>query len=29
MVAIPVTRSISIDSEELQESFTRAGGSIG
>ena len=26
MVAIPVTRSISIDSEELQESFTRAGG---
>lgn len=26
MVAIPVTRTISIDSEELQESFTRAGG---
>lgn len=26
MVAIPVTRSISIDSDELQESFTRAGG---
>ncbi|MBP2275727.1 MULTISPECIES: alternative ribosome rescue aminoacyl-tRNA hydrolase ArfB [Sphingomonas] len=26
MVAIPVTRSISIDSEELQESFTRASG---
>lgn len=26
MAAIPVTRSISIDSEELQESFTRAGG---
>ena len=26
MVAIPVTRSISLDSEELQESFTRAGG---
>lgn len=26
MPAIPVTRSISIDSDELQESFTRAGG---
>jgi ribosome-associated protein len=26
MVAIPVTRSISIDSDELQESFTRSGG---
>lgn len=26
MVAIPVTRSISIDSDELQESFTRASG---
>ncbi len=26
MVAIPVTRTISIDSDELQESFTRAGG---
>ncbi len=26
MVAIPITRSISIDSEELEESFTRAGG---
>ena len=26
MVAIPVTRSISIDSDELVESFTRAGG---
>ncbi|MEG3174663.1 alternative ribosome rescue aminoacyl-tRNA hydrolase ArfB [Sphingomonas sp. RB3P16] len=26
MAAIPVTRSISIDSDELQESFTRAGG---
>lgn len=26
MVAIPVTRSISIDSEEIEESFTRAGG---
>jgi ribosome-associated protein len=26
MVAIPVTRSISIDSDEIEESFTRAGG---
>ena len=26
MAAIPVTRSISIDSDELEESFTRAGG---
>ena len=26
MVAIPVTRSISIDSEEIEESFTRASG---
>lgn len=26
MPAIPVTRSISIDSDELQESFTRSGG---
>ncbi|WP_010186547.1 alternative ribosome rescue aminoacyl-tRNA hydrolase ArfB [Sphingomonas sp. PAMC 26605] len=26
MAAIPITRSISIDSDELQESFTRAGG---
>ena len=26
MVAIPVTRTISIDSDELEESFTRAGG---
>lgn len=26
MVAIPITRTISIDSDELQESFTRAGG---
>ncbi|MES2021587.1 MAG: alternative ribosome rescue aminoacyl-tRNA hydrolase ArfB [Pseudomonadota bacterium] len=26
MVAIPVTRSISIDSDELQESFTRTSG---
>jgi ribosome-associated protein len=26
MVAIPVTRHIAIDSEELHESFTRAGG---
>ena len=26
MPAIPVTRTISIDSDELQESFTRAGG---
>jgi ribosome-associated protein len=26
MVAIPVTRSIAIDSDELEESFTRAGG---
>lgn len=26
MVAIPVTRSISIDSDELQESFVRSGG---
>ena len=29
MVAIPVTRSISIDSDELQESATRAGGAGG
>ncbi|WP_353205388.1 alternative ribosome rescue aminoacyl-tRNA hydrolase ArfB, partial [Sphingomonas sp.] len=26
MAAIPVTRTISIDSDELEESFTRAGG---
>lgn len=26
MAAIPITRSISIDSDELSESFTRAGG---
>ena len=26
MVAIPITRSIAIDSDELDESFTRAGG---
>lgn len=26
MTAIPVTRSVAIDSDELQESFTRAGG---
>jgi len=26
MVAIPITRSISIDSDELEESFTRSGG---
>jgi len=26
MAAIPITRSISIDSDELEESFTRAGG---
>ncbi|QBM75455.1 aminoacyl-tRNA hydrolase [Sphingomonas sp. AAP5] len=26
MAAIPITRSISIDGDELQESFTRAGG---
>ncbi|MGY2736346.1 alternative ribosome rescue aminoacyl-tRNA hydrolase ArfB [Sphingomonas sp. UYP23] len=26
MAAIPITRSISVDSDELQESFTRAGG---
>lgn len=26
MVAIPVTRAISIDSDEIEESFTRAGG---
>ena len=26
MVAIPVTRSLSIDSDELQESFARSGG---
>ncbi|MEN2785033.1 alternative ribosome rescue aminoacyl-tRNA hydrolase ArfB [Sphingomonas qilianensis] len=29
MVAIPVTRSISIDSDELQESATRSGGAGG
>jgi ribosome-associated protein len=29
MPAIPVTRSISIDSEELDESFTRSGGAGG
>jgi ribosome-associated protein len=29
MVAIPVTRSISIDSDEIEESFTRASGAGG
>jgi ribosome-associated protein len=29
MVAIPVTRSISIDSDEIEESFTRSGGAGG
>lgn len=29
MVAIPVTRSIAIDSEELEEAFTRSGGAGG
>ncbi|MDB5696633.1 MAG: peptide chain release factor [Sphingomonas bacterium] len=29
MPAIPVTRSISIDSEELEETFTRSGGAGG
>lgn len=29
MVAIPITRSISIDSEEIEESFTRSGGAGG
>lgn len=29
MVAIPVTRSISIDSDELDEAFTRSGGAGG